>query len=112
MATCTNSCSSSIARTRPRSVNVPGQSLVCQRVTRMKKRASSTNSRRSLAAGFGALLILIAAITLLGVSRIYTINQHIEALVDEQNVKSEMLALLLTAAQQREESMHKLFSAR
>jgi diguanylate cyclase (GGDEF)-like protein/PAS domain S-box-containing protein len=78
----------------------------------MKKRASSTNSRRSLAAGFGALLILIAAITLLGVSRIYTINQHIEALVDEQNVKSEILALLLTATQQREESMHKLFSAR
>jgi hypothetical protein len=65
---------------RWRSMNVPGQSLVCQRVTRMKKRASSTNSRRSLAAGFGALLILIAAITLLGVSRIYTINQHIEAL--------------------------------
>jgi PAS domain-containing protein len=93
-------------------MNVPVQSLVCQRVTRMKKRASSTNSRRSLAAGFGALLILIAAITLLGVSRIYTINQHIEALVDEQNVKSEILALLLTATQQREESMHKLFSAR
>ena len=62
---------------------------------------SFTNSRQALTAGFGALLILIITITLLGIWRIYAINQSIEALVQEQNLKAEMLTMLLTASQQR-----------
>ena len=42
------------------------------------------NSRQTLTAGFGALLILIITITLLGIWRIYAINQSIDALVQEQ----------------------------
>ena len=72
---------------------------------------SFANSRQALTAGFGALLILIITITLLGIWRIYAINQSIEALVQEQNLKSEMLTMLLTASQQRQHAMYRLFAA-
>ncbi|HWP89345.1 MAG TPA: EAL domain-containing protein [Burkholderiales bacterium] len=72
---------------------------------------SFANSRQALTAGFGALLILIVTITLLGIWRIYAINQSIEALVQEQNLKSEMLTMLLTASQQRQHAMYRLFAA-
>ena len=73
---------------------------------------SFTKSRQALTAGFGALLILIISITLLGIWRIYVINQRIELLVHEQNLNSELLTMLLTTSQQRQQSMHKLFVAR
>ncbi len=71
-----------------------------------------TDSRRALTAGFSALLVLIIAITLLGIWRIHAINQSIEALVHEQNMKSELLTMLLTASQQRQQAMYQLFEAR
>jgi len=77
----------------------------------MLRRFSLSNSRQALTAGFGALLILIITITLLGIWRIYAINQSIEALVQEQNLKSEMLTMLLTASQQRQHAMYRLFAA-
>ena len=72
---------------------------------------SFTQSRRALTAGFGALLVLIVVITLLGIWRIYAINRHVEALVQEQHVQSGMLTVLLTASQQRQQAMHQLFNA-
>ena len=72
---------------------------------------SFTQSRRALTAGFGALLVLIVVITLFGIWRIYAINRHVEALVQEQHVQSGMLTVLLTASQQRQQAMHQLFNA-
>ena len=66
----------------------------------MLKPFTFTRSRRALTVGFGALLVLIIVVTLLGISRIYTINQRIEALVYDQNFKSELLATLLTISRQ------------
>jgi methyl-accepting chemotaxis protein len=77
----------------------------------MLKPFSFTDSRRALTAGFGALLVLIITITLLGIWRIYAINQSIEALVREQNMKSELLSMLLTASQQRQQAMYRMFEA-
>jgi diguanylate cyclase (GGDEF)-like protein/PAS domain S-box-containing protein len=78
----------------------------------MLKPFSFTDSRRALTAGFGALLVLIITITLLGIWRIYAINQSIETLVHEQNVKSELLTMLLTASQQRQQAMYRMFEAK
>jgi diguanylate cyclase (GGDEF)-like protein/PAS domain S-box-containing protein len=78
----------------------------------MLKPSSFTKSRQALTVGFGALLILIISITLLGIWRIYVINQRFESLVHEQNLNSEMLTMLLTASQQRQQTMHRLFVAR
>ena len=72
---------------------------------------SFTRSRRTLTAGFGALLLLIIAVTLLGIWRIYAVNQRIEALVHEQHLQAGMLTLLVTASQQRQQAMNTLFSA-
>ncbi len=77
----------------------------------MLKPFSFTKSRQALTAGFGALLVLIITITLLGIWRIYAINQHIEALVYEQNLNSEMLAMMLTSSQQRQQAMYKMLGA-
>ena len=72
---------------------------------------SFTRSRRTLTAGFGALLLLIIAVSLLGFWRIYAVNQRIEALVHEQQLQAGMLNLLVTASQQRQQAMNTLFSA-
>ncbi len=77
----------------------------------MLKPFSFTKSRRALTARFGALLMLIISITLVGIWRIYAINQSMEALVYEQNLKSEMLTTLLTASQQRQQIMYQMFAA-
>ena len=68
----------------------------------MVNQSEFADSRNVLRAGFGALLILIVVITLFGVSRIYAINQRIEALVYEQNSKSELLASLLANTRERQ----------
>ena len=78
----------------------------------MLKPFSFTNSRQALTAGFGALLVLIITITLLGIWRIYAINQSIEALVHEQSLKSGLLTMLQTASQQRQQAMYRMFAAR
>ena len=62
-----------------------------------------------LTAGFGALLILIIVITLLGISRIYAINQRIEALVYEQTFKSELLTSILRITRERQQITLQLF---
>ena len=73
---------------------------------------SFAQSRRALTAGFGALLGLIIVITLLGIWRIYAINQHIDTLGREQYEQSAMLSVLLSANRQVHQSMHHLFNAR
>ncbi len=65
-------------------------------------------SRRILTAGFAALLALIVIITLLGTSRINTINERIEAVVDEQNLKFQLLEMVLDTNHQRHEVMNRL----
>jgi diguanylate cyclase (GGDEF)-like protein/PAS domain S-box-containing protein len=70
-----------------------------------------TRSRRTLTAGFGALLVLIVVITLLGIWRIQAINQQIEALVREQQSNAGMLNMLHSANLQRQQAIHKMFSA-
>ncbi len=77
----------------------------------MLKQFAFTRSKHAVTVGFGALLVLIIVVTLLGISRIYTINQRIEALVYQQNFKSELLATLLTVSQQRQQAMYRLFGA-
>lgn len=77
----------------------------------MLRRLSFSNSRQALTAGFGALLVLIITITLLGIWRIYAINQSIETLVREQNLKSELLTMLLNASQQRQQVLYRLLAS-
>src|SRR3954465_8542181 len=77
----------------------------------MLKPFSSSKSRQALTAGFGALLVLIITITLLGIWRIYAINQSIESLVREQNLKSEMLTMLLNASQQRQHILYRMLAS-
>src|SRR5512140_3385582 len=76
----------------------------------MLKPVPFSNSRRALTAGFGALLVLMIAVTLVGIWRIYAINQSIEALVQEQNLKSDLLTMLLNASQQRQQTLYRLLS--
>ena len=78
----------------------------------MLKPFSFTKSRQALTVGFGAILVLIISITLLGIWRIYAINQRIEALVHEQNLNTEMLTMLLTTSQQRQQAMYRMLAAR
>ena len=68
-------------------------------------------SRQALTVGFGALLALIIATTLLGMWRIHAINQDIELLVKAQHLQSAMLTTLLSASQQRQGAVNKLFGA-
>ncbi len=71
----------------------------------MLKQFAFAKPKHALTAGFGALLVLIIVVTLLGIWRIYTINQRIEALVYEQNFESELLATLLTTSQAMREAL-------
>ncbi|MDB5808297.1 MAG: hypothetical protein JWN94_419 [Betaproteobacteria bacterium] len=77
----------------------------------MLKPFSFADSRQALTAGFGALLVLIIAVTLLGIWRIYAIHQSIDALVREQNLSSGMLSMLLNASEQRQQAMYRLIAA-
>ena len=77
----------------------------------MLKPVSSSSSRQALTAGFGTLLVLIIAITLIGIWRIYAINQNIEAVVREQTLKSELLTMLLNASRQRQQVLYRLLAA-
>ena len=47
----------------------------------MPEQITLRRSKRALAAGFGALLLLIIAVTLLGMSAIYAVDQRMEALL-------------------------------
>ena len=78
----------------------------------MLKQLAFIKSKHALTIGFGALLVLIVVVTPPGISRIYAINQRIEALVYEQNFKSELLVTLLTATRERQQLTLRLFAVK
>ncbi len=57
----------------------------------MLKKRSFADSKHVLTVGFGALLVLMAVIVVLGISGISTVSQRIEALLSEQILKSDAL---------------------
>jgi len=69
-------------------------------------------SKRSLVFGFGALLLLITLVTLVGITRIYHIDQRIGDLVHEESSRTQLLAALLEFNDQRQQSIYAIFTAR
>jgi diguanylate cyclase (GGDEF)-like protein/PAS domain S-box-containing protein len=69
-------------------------------------------SKRLLVAGFGALLVLITLVTLVGMTRIHIIDRRIGELVHEENSRTTLLTSLLTVNDQRQQLIYALFTAR
>ncbi len=78
----------------------------------MLKPLALPRSKRTLVAGFGALLVLITAITLFGITRIHIIDERIGTLIQEENSRSRLLASLLEFNDRRQEATYPLIAAR
>lgn len=68
--------------------------------------------KRALVAGFGALLVLITVVTLVGITRIHIIDERIGTLIHEEQSRSQLLASLLELNEQRQQAIYTLFAAR
>lgn len=73
--------------------------------------STHASSRRALALGFAALLGLLVAVTLFGVSRIYVINRSIEAESASQALRQPLLDSVLALDDARREAADRLLDA-
>jgi diguanylate cyclase (GGDEF)-like protein/PAS domain S-box-containing protein len=76
------------------------------------KPLASPRSKRSLVVGFSALLVLITLVTLVGIARIYIIDQRIGELVRSDTSRTRMLVSLLEFNDRRQQLIYALFAAR
>lgn len=65
-------------------------------------------SRFFILAGFGAVLLLMAVLTAIGLTRIVTLHEQMEALSEEHDVKIGLAFEMVTAARERAISLHRL----
>ena len=63
----------------------------------------------SLTIGFGLMMILLLALTLTGLSRIRIINNHLEKIVNENNVKTELATEMYQLTQEQVIKLQHLF---
>ncbi len=63
----------------------------------------------SLTIGFGLMMILLLALTLTGLSRIRIINNHLEKIVNENNIKTELATEMYQLTQEQVIKLQHLF---
>ncbi len=66
------------------------------------------NSKFVIVAGFGLALLLMLAITVVGLTRMHFIKQSMESITADQNIKIELITNLRTVARERILLMHKM----
>jgi len=66
------------------------------------------NSRITLSLGFILILCLLAAVAIIGVTRMAAIKSRMDAIVSQQNVKTELVAAMHNAARERSISLHRM----
>jgi len=66
------------------------------------------NSKLLVTLGFAFILVLMVALTLIGLTRMAEINQHMDAIVNEQNVKIDLISTMRHAARERTILLHRI----
>ena len=64
------------------------------------------NTQFSLGAGFTLVLLLMFALTLVGLHQMAAINERLERIVEENNVKTELATVMRDSLRERAISMH------
>ena len=64
------------------------------------------NTQFSLSAGFTLVLLLMFALTLVGLHQMAAINERLEGIVEENNVKTELATVMRDSLRERAISMH------
>ena len=66
------------------------------------------HSRYTISIGFVLVLILLAAITVIGLTRMAAINERMNVIVNQHNVKTDLVAAMRNAARERSISLHRM----
>ena len=68
----------------------------------------SRHSRYTISIGFVLVLILMAAIAVIGLTRMAAINERMNVIVNQHNVKTDLVAAMRNAARERSVSLHRM----
>ncbi|MCW5603851.1 MAG: EAL domain-containing protein [Burkholderiales bacterium] len=71
----------------------------------------TTRPRYALPVGFGALLVLLVIVTAVGLSRVDGINQRMQAIIYDQNLKTGLISVMLRITRERSQVIHTLFTS-
>ncbi len=66
------------------------------------------HSQYTISIGFVLVLILMAAIAVIGLTRMAAINERMNAIVSQYNVKTDLVATMRNAARERSISLHRM----
>jgi len=66
------------------------------------------HSKYLIAIGFALVLVLMISLTAIGLTRMAAIHQRMEIIVNEQNVKTDLVALMRHAARERTINLHRM----
>jgi diguanylate cyclase (GGDEF)-like protein/PAS domain S-box-containing protein len=66
------------------------------------------NSKFTLSLGFILILALMAAVAVIGITRMAAIKSRMDGIVNQQNVKTELVAAMHNAARERSISLHRM----
>ena len=80
--------------------------MIAEKSERLFGRGLSFNA--TLKIGFGAVLVLLAAVTAIGLARMASINQRVEQVVGENNVKIDLAHRMKDATRDRAIMMHSI----
>lgn len=72
----------------------------------MNERARKTSMKLSVGSGFALILILMIALAIVGLNRMAAVNARLEAIVKQNNVKTELAAEMRDALRERAVSMY------
>ena len=66
------------------------------------------HSQYTITVGFVLVLILMAAIAVIGLTRMAAINERMNVIVSQHNVKTDLVAAMRNAARERSISLHRM----
>ncbi len=66
------------------------------------------NSKSLILAGFGLVLLLMAGLTAIGLTRVTALHERMEILSEEHDAKIGLVFEMVTAARERAISLHRL----
>jgi len=66
------------------------------------------NSKYGIAIGFALVLALMISLTAIGLTRMAALHHHMEMIVNDQNVKTDLVALMRHAARERTINLHRM----
>ena len=66
------------------------------------------HSQYTISVGFVLVLILMAAIAVIGLTRMAAINERMNVIVSQHNVKTDLVAAMRNAARERSISLHRM----